>query len=51
MKMGIVFIERWTSKDAIHTHSQTKHFQAMIQVIEPYIERPMELLTLTEIKG
>ncbi|MDI2091012.1 putative quinol monooxygenase [Commensalibacter oyaizuii] len=46
----VVFIEHWMSREAIETHSQTAHFKQLVQIIGPYLEQPMQLLTLAEIQ-
>lgn len=46
----VVFIEHWASQKALDFHLQTAHFQKLAKTVEAYLERPMNLLFLNEIK-
>lgn len=45
----VVFIEHWINQAALDFHMQTAHFKNLAKTVEPYLERPMQLLFLTEI--
>ncbi|CAI3945120.1 putative quinol monooxygenase [Commensalibacter papalotli (ex Botero et al. 2024)] len=46
----VVFIEHWANQEAFDLHMQTDHFLNLSKTVEPYLERPMQILFLTEIK-
>lgn len=46
----VIFIEHWASQEALDFHMQTNHFLNLSKTVEPYLERPMQISFLTEIK-
>ncbi|MDI2112976.1 putative quinol monooxygenase [Commensalibacter nepenthis] len=46
----MVFIEHWDSQSALDLHMKTEHFQNLVKKVTPYLEQPMEVSLLEEIK-
>lgn len=44
-----VFIERWTSLEALASHEKTPHFLALAEALKTYLAAPLQVSVLQEL--
>lgn len=42
----IIFVECWENQEAIEQHTETSHFQKMMETVKPHLAKPLALLNL-----
>lgn len=45
----LIFLETWSSQATLDIHMQTEHFKKLAKTLEAYLEKPMQVVKLTEI--
>ncbi|MBW4025390.1 MAG: antibiotic biosynthesis monooxygenase [Proteobacteria bacterium] len=46
----LVFVEHWTSREALDRHMTTPHFHTFVAAIENLVQGPPEIIVLKEIR-
>jgi len=47
----LVFVERWTSQEALDAHASSSHIATCIAACEGRLEGPVDIVTLDPIRG